>query len=357
MGCQNSRRSASIETCAGLDGQPGVTTSGITPTTVYGSPLSRTCRPTMSARPPNLVCHIPCETISTRCSPGTSSPGPKARPRRGCMPRVSKNEPETRRPRTGTLPSAPSTEWPAAPNAASDWKDWLSRCQAANRPLVTLNGARSVRSASQTNTSWSASGNGQRLPQDGVGEPEGRGHRGHDHRQGDDDPDRGGGPVQPSPNAPLHIVAQRLADRRRQVPPRHAAGPPLAPGVRRWYRPVPSAGSRARPRVRACGLRPPERPRCRPDPCRIVGDGSPAAAAPRGRRAIGGGAFTIALLAAAAAGAWRPPIQPRARAAPPRLRAGAGRSSSDGRDGAARARLSGASSSIRRASSNRPTAP
>ena len=67
---QNSPGSASTATRAGFEGQPGVTRSGMMPTTVYGSPPSRTSRPTISGAPPNRPCHIARDRRTTRGAPG-----------------------------------------------------------------------------------------------------------------------------------------------------------------------------------------------------------------------------------------------------------------------------------------------
>jgi hypothetical protein len=88
IGTQRRRDSGSSVTVAGLTGHDGNTTSGMTPTIVYGRPARRISRPTTSARPPNQSRHRPCDRMTTRAAPGSPSAVVKSRPIAGPMASV-----------------------------------------------------------------------------------------------------------------------------------------------------------------------------------------------------------------------------------------------------------------------------
>ncbi len=128
---------------------------GATPTTVYGSPFSRSAVPTTPGSAPRRI-HRGWLSTTARPLPGRSSPGRSQRPSAGRISAARKKSAVTRPPytRSGSCPGADRVKVPPS-NAASDSNEVLRARQSEKCPAET--GAVLPCQVSDTTASRSAS--------------------------------------------------------------------------------------------------------------------------------------------------------------------------------------------------------
>jgi hypothetical protein len=129
---------------------------GSTPTTVYGSALTRTVAPTVPGAAANRRVQNPWLTSATRGAFGRSSSGVKRRPSAGCTPSVGKNASVTRTmPTRSASPSGPPiVAEPTNPCAPILLKVRVSRAKSRKSAGDRLPVCPSSVSKPITRTSW-----------------------------------------------------------------------------------------------------------------------------------------------------------------------------------------------------------
>jgi hypothetical protein len=140
--CRSSRRSSSTSGAAssapvaqyGAKRKPG----GMTPTTVYGSPLSIMVRPTTAGSAAKRRRHDSCVSTTTRLRPACSSSGRKPRPSSGRTPSRGRMSAVTRTARISSALSRPvrlGVQYSSTPIHSNDR---LAAFQSRNTPAATV---------------------------------------------------------------------------------------------------------------------------------------------------------------------------------------------------------------------------